>query len=286
MKGLHKRQRSLVKVATNITSMVGQRRMKNTSLRLRRETAQLASGDRIISSAVDPSGLAISERMKAHMRGMLQAKRNANDGVSLLQVAEGTLTTLQDMNIRMRELAVQAASDTVGSKERVLGNLEFQALKSEFGRLTKSVKYNGNSLLNGNNSIYDFQVGIKNNDFDDRIKYDMKKILGSASSFGSQEVGINTKEASQKAFGELDNLNSQLSRARATIGSASNRLNSAIEHLDTSHINAASANSVIRDVDIAKAASEKAKDQVIQDTSVQNLITSNTSPKKLVKLLE
>ena len=137
------------RIMTNISSVTGQRHMRNTRLLLDQSLERLSSGYRINKAGDDAAGLAISEKIRAKTRGLMQAQRNANDGISLIQVAEGGLNEIQNILIRMRELGVQAASDTIGPKERIYLDNEYQALKSEADRIANSTDFNGTQLLDG-----------------------------------------------------------------------------------------------------------------------------------------
>src|SRR5437868_80343 len=161
-----------LRINTNTSALNAQRTMMGTRMALDKSLERLASGSRINHAGDDAAGLAISENLRAQIRGMRQAKRNAQDGVSLIQVSEGGLNEVSNIMIRLRELAIQAASDTVGDKERSFTDREFQALKSEMQRISMSTSFNGTPLLNGRAGIFEIQVGTGNNPLTDRIVYD------------------------------------------------------------------------------------------------------------------
>jgi len=159
-----------LRINTNVPSLVAQRNLRGNRQMLDRTLERLSSGSRINHAGDDAAGLAISETLRAQIRGISQAERNAQDGISLVQVAEGGLVEVSNILIRMRELGVQASSDTVGTRERGFLNNEFQQLSEEIDRIANSIEFNGNPLLNGNGSAFEVQIGTKNNPLVDRIK--------------------------------------------------------------------------------------------------------------------
>lgn len=160
-----------LRINTNVASIAAMRTLGATKNSLDGTMERLSSGSRINRAGDDAAGLAISENLRAQIRGFRQAKRNAQDGISLIQVTEGGLNEISNMIIRLRELAIQAASDTIGDKERSFTDREFQALKSEVQRIAETTNFNGNPLLNGKSGILEFQVGIGNNPLADRLSY-------------------------------------------------------------------------------------------------------------------
>src|SRR5689334_15273330 len=160
-----------LRVNTNIASLNSQRHLRGTRLNLDKSLERLSSGSRINSAGDDAAGLAISENLKAQIRGLRQAKRNGMDGVSLIQVSEGGLNEISNMLVRLRELAIQAASDTIGDTERQFTDREFQSLKQEIDRIANVTQFNGIPLLNGRAGIFEIQVGTHNNPILDRIVY-------------------------------------------------------------------------------------------------------------------
>lgn len=182
-----------LRINTNVTSLAAQRNLGITNEAQANTMQKLASGSRIVRAADDAAGLAISEKMRAKIRGVGQAERNANDGISLIQTAEGGLMETNNILIRLRELSMQSASDTVANPEREFTNLEFQNLKKEIERISQVTEFNGKKLLNGNGDKYDIQIGVNNDDFQDRISYNAFKINSSLSSlFGGEEAESNS----------------------------------------------------------------------------------------------
>ena len=160
-----------LRIATNTTALNAQRQMAITRNHLDKSLEKLASGSRINHAGDDAAGLAISENLKAQIRGMRQAKRNAQDGVSLIQVSEGGLNEVSNILVRLRELSIQSASDTIGDTERGFTDREYQSLKQEIDRIANVTAFNGTPLLNGKAGIFEIQVGTQNNPILDRVVY-------------------------------------------------------------------------------------------------------------------
>lgn len=273
-----------VRVSTNVTSMTAQRALGNASKSQEAALTRLSTGDRIYQAAVDPSGLAISEKMRSHIKSMKQANRNGQEAVSLFQVAEGALDTVHSMAIRMKELAIQAANDTVGAAERGFANQEYQALKSEVVRITAATNYNGKFLLNNSGNNYEFQVGIFNRN-EERINYDLSKIIGKANAFGAGSTSITSKLASQNAIGVIDAMVNEVSSSRAQVGAITSRMQSAILNNMNSNENLSAAKSKIRDADYAEQASENAKASIVQSTATSILDYANNVSAGAMKLV-
>ena len=265
--------------------MTAQRYVQQHTEELATEDSKLSSGDRIFKSAIDPAGLAISETMRAKIRSNYQAERNSNDSISLMQVAEGSLGVMQNMGNRLRELAMQAANDTLGPQERIVIDKEFQQLKQEVERVTASTSFNGNNIIKGKESVYDLQVGINGLASNDRIRYDMSKVLDSASNFGIRNVSLITKEGAQNSLSAIDNMMSAIGSSRAQLGSMTNRIGSVVNNLLVSRENISSSNSKIRDTDMAHEIALRMKGQIAQSASLSMLKISNDSPAAILKLV-
>lgn len=274
-----------MRVSTNVSSMVAQRILKGHTNDESRENVRLSSGDRIVSAAYDPSGLAISEKLRAKTRSLYQAERNTNDSISLVQVAEGSLGILHDMSQRLRELAMQASTDTVSDIDRAIIDKEFQSLKQEVRRLTESTTFNGNHIINEKGSVYDLQIGIGNDAFNDRLRYDMKRVMDSKGNFGIESVSLRSKEGAQNSLGTIDKMMTSISSSRAELGSISNRMNSIIQNIQVSRENTESANSKIRDVDVARESAEKMKTQIASNATAAMLSIANNTPSNILKIL-
>jgi flagellin len=193
-----------LRINTNVPSLSARRTLGVNNTEQAKTLGKLSSGSRIVRSADDAAGLAISEKLKAQVRSTNQAERNANDGISLIQTAEGGLTEVSSILIRLRELAIQSSSDTVGDSERKFTDLEYQNLKSEVERISQVTEFNGKKLLNGAGEQYDFQIGINNNDFNDRISYNAQLTNSTASALGVDGLNVSTKADAQGSLEQID----------------------------------------------------------------------------------
>lgn len=274
-----------MRVSTNVQSMVAQRYVQQHTEEQARVDSELSSGERIVRAADDPAGLAISEKMKSILRSNSQAERNTNDSISLLQVAEGSLNTMQEITARLRELSMQSASDTVSDMDRSVIDREFQQMKREVERLTFSTSFNGNNIIKNKNSVYDLQIGVNDDKNLDRIRYDMGKIMDSSNNFGIASINLRSKESSQQSLSALDKMMTEISGSRAQLGSMSNRMNSIMQNLQVSRENLSSSNSKIRDADVASESANKAKVQIAQSASLAMLKLSNDQPGTILKLV-
>lgn len=274
-----------MRISTNVQSMVAQRYVQRHTEEMAQEDSQLSSGERIVRAADDPAGLAISERMKSMIRSNSQAERNTNDSISLLQVAEGSLNTMQGIASRLRELSMQSSSDTVSDMDRSIIDKEFQQLKREVERITASTSFNGNNIIKNKDSIYDLQIGVNADKNLDQIHYDMGKIMDSSNNFGMASINLRSKESSQNSLSALDNMMSEISKSRAMLGSMSNRMESVIQNLQVSKENLSGSNSKIRDADVARESANRAKVQIAQSASLALLKLSNEQPGAILKLV-
>lgn len=274
-----------MRVSTNVRSMIAQRYVQQHTEERVKEDMKLSSGERIVRSSDDPAGLAISQKMRSMIRSNSQAERNTNDSVSLLQVAEGSLNTMQAISSRLRELSMQSASDTVSDMDRAVIDKEFQQMKNEIERITNSTSFNGNNILKNSDSVYDLQIGVNADKNLDRIRYDMGKIMDSKNNFGIQHVNLRSKESSRESLSAIDKMMAEISGSRAQLGSMSNRMDSVIQNLQVSRENLSGSNSKIRDADIAKEAANKAKVAIAQSASLALLKMSNDEPGAILKLL-
>lgn len=276
------------RIMTNISALTGQRHMRNTRRLLDQSLERLASGYRINKAGDDAAGLAISEKLRAKVRGLLQAQRNASDGVSLIQTAEGGLNEIQNILVRMRELGVQAASDTIGPKERTYLNNEYQALKEETDRIANSTEFNGTQLLDGSGATLDFQINTGGDNIlgVDRISYDAFKADAKTDKLGIADLGIETKQAAQESLSALDHALDYVSSIRGDLGAIQNRLTSTINNIGISVENLSAANSRIKDVDIADETSELTRNNILLQSGTSVLQQANSLPKVALQLLQ
>ena len=274
-----------LRINTNVTSLASQRTLGVNNAEQDSTLQKLSSGTRIVRAADDAAGLAISEKLKAQIRGVNQAERNANDGISLIQTAEGGLGEISNILIRLRELSIQSASDTVGDPERQFTNLEYQNLKQEIERISQVTEFNGKKLLNGTGQTYDFQIGINNDSFQDRIQYNASVTNASMSSLGIDGLNVVNKEDSQTSLATLDDAIQQISGQRAELGAVQNRLTSTVQNLQVSSENMNAANSRIRDTDYAAETAKNTKLNIMTQAGTSVLAQANAQGTTALKLI-
>lgn len=274
-----------LRIATNVQSLSAQRSLTVNRDMQNRSLEKLSSGSRINRAGDDAAGLAISEKMKAGIRSMKQASRNANDGVSMIQVAEGSMNEISNILIRLRELSMQSSSDTVGDTERGFIDKEMQALKNEVQRISGSTEFNGHKLLDGTHDKLDIQVGVNNDAFLDRFQFDAKHLNTTLDSLGITDVASVTKELSQGNLAKLDSALTTLNEHRAELGALQNRLQSSMNNLAVYRENMESANSRIRDTDIAEESSELTKNNILSQATISVLGQANANSQMAMKLL-
>jgi flagellin len=273
------------RINTNVSSIAAQRSLSVNNRESEGNLAKLSSGTRITKAADDAAGLAISEKMKAGIRSMKQADRNANDGISMVQTAEGGLNEVSSILTRMRELAIQTSSDTVGDVERSMTNMEYQNLKLELERISQVTEFNGKKLLNGEGAVYDFQVGVNNDAFQDRISYDAGQVNSRLDSLGVSELDVSSKEGSQESLTAIDSAIEKVSGQRAFLGAIQNRLVSTSNNLQVNVENLSAANSRIRDVDYADATAMKARNDILNAAGTSVLAQANMNGQNALKLI-
>lgn len=247
--------------------------------------AQLSSGSRINIAADDAAGLAISEKLKGQIRSARQANRNANDGISMVQTAEGGLNEIGNIVTRLRELGIQSASDTVGEVERGFINKEVQQMKSEINRIAQSTKWGTTNLLDGSTPQFDFQVGTYNNEHEDRISFNSSENVATLDALGLSGLDYTTKEGSQEALNALDNSQNMVNGYRANLGALQNRLTSTVDNLAVQEENMSAANSRIRDTDVAMASSEMVRNNILLQAGTSTLAQANASNQLALKLI-
>ncbi|MBL7716893.1 MAG: flagellin FliC [Bdellovibrionales bacterium] len=274
-----------LRIATNTTALNAQRQMTGTRLALDKSFERLSSGSRINHAGDDAAGLAISENLRAQIRGYRQARRNALDGISLIQVTEGGLNEISNMIVRLRELAIQAASDTIGDTERQFTDREFQSLKQEMDRIANVTAFNGTPLLNGKAGIFEIQVGIQNNPILDRVVYNGERADSSLDALKLGGESVATKQGAQLSLAVIDDSLIRVNSIRADLGAMQNRLQSTINNLAISEENLAAANSRIRDTDMAEEVSELTKQNILMQSGISVLSQANGVNQASLKLL-
>lgn len=273
------------RVGTNISSIAAQRSLSVNNRESENTLAKLSSGSRITKAGDDAAGLAISEKMKAQIRSTQQANRNANDGISMIQVAEGGLNEVQNILTRLRELSIQSASDTVGQTERSFTDMEYQNLKQEIQRISEVTEFNGLKLLDGQGEGLDFQVGINNSEFQDRIRYDRQHNDTTLEGLGIGGIDVMSKEGAQGALAQIDGAIEAVSEHRSNLGAIQNRLTSTSNNLEIAVENLSAANSRIRDVDYAQATAANARNNILNAAGTSVLAQANAQGQNALRLI-
>ena len=273
------------RVSTNIASINGQRNLSNSQMAIQDSYAKLSSGSRINKAADDAAGLAISEQFKADIRSARMANRNASDGISMVQTAEGGLNEISNIITRLRELGVQASSDTVGDRERGMINTEVQQMKDEMQRIAVTTKWGSTNLLDGTSPNFDFQVGIHNNEAEDRITFHAGENSATIDALGISGVDYSSKEGAQTALSQLDEAHTRVNTERANLGALQNRLNSTVQNLSIQEENMSASNSRIRDTDVANATAELTRNNVLLQAGTAALAQANQTSNLALKLL-
>ncbi len=274
-----------LRIATNVASQSVQKNMKEVSGVGNAELERLSSGKRITKAADDAAGLAIATNLEAQTRGLRQATRNANDGISLIQTAEGGLNETSNILVRLRELTIQAASDTVGDTERGFLDKEYQQLMTEVDRISASTTFNGTQLLNGEGKgQIDFQVGAFAGE-QNQIMFDSSSTNASSSEIGIQGSNIANKDDALSSISTIDGAIEKVSGQRSNLGSIQSRLQSTVKNLEVQTINQDSARSVIQDVDVASSSAALASNNVIKNAALSTLSQANQIPMSALRLL-
>ena len=274
-----------LRINTNVASLNAQRNLTSTKWGLDKSLEKLSSGFRINRAGDDAAGLAISENLRAQVRGLKQASRNAQDGVSLIQVAEGGLNEISSIMIRLRELAVQAASDTIGPVERQFLNVEYDQLVSEVDRIADGTEFNGTQLLSGTGSVLDFQVGTRNDPNIDRLTFDASKADANSAALGVNLTSVADKASAQNSLSAIDSAIVSVSAMRADFGAIQNRLQSTIGNIAVSVENLSAANSRIRDVDVAEETAELTRNNILLQAGTSVLAQANQTSNTALSLL-
>lgn len=273
-----------LRIGTNVSSLAAQRSLAGSSREMAKSFAQLSTGSRITKSADDAAGLSISENLRSTIRGYQQAQRNANDGISLVAVSEGGLSEISNILTRVRELGVQASSDTIGDQERGFIQKEVTQLTKEVDRIANTTRFGKVQLLNGTGGTFDFQVDVNATD-DDRIGFDSGLQNATLSSLGISGLDLSSKEGARGSLEIVEEAQKNVSGQRANLGALQNRLLSTADQLAVGIENFSAANSRIRDTDIAQSSAELARNQILQSASVSTLSQANQVPQMAMKLI-
>lgn len=272
-----------LRISTNMPSISAQRVLSEQQRKAESATQKLASGSRIVQAADDAAGLAISESLRGQVRGIAQARNNAFNAGSAIQVSEGGLNEISNILIRIRELGIQAASDTIGDQERGFINLESKQLIDEADRIARTTRFGDKLLLDGSGGKMEFHVGAFGGK-ENVISYNMSTDA-TASELGISGLDLSGKSDARDALGDVDKAMQKVGEMRASFGSMQSRLNATVSNLDIQYENLSAANARIRDTDVAKEAAELASAQVLQQAAVSVLAQANHFPQVALRLL-
>lgn len=273
-----------LRIKTNIASQQVQKQLRQADKATSDSFQKLASGKRITKAADDAAGLAIARKMEAEVRGLKMAERNANDGISMIQVAEGGLEESSNILTRMRELSIQAASDTVGDKERGYLNMEYDQLVQEVDRISKTTKFSGRDLLTGEGEGMDFHVGTYAGE-ENVINFDSSKANATASGLGVEGSTIESKGDARDNLEVIDEAIDKVSGFRANLGAVQSRLQITVSNLGTQSVNTESARSRIEDADIAAESAKLASNNVIKSAATATLSQANNIGNVAMRLI-
>jgi flagellin len=274
-----------LRINTNTQSLAAQRNLGINYSAQKNSIEKLASGSRIVRSADDAAGLAIAENIRGTVRSLRQAIRNSNDGISMIQVAEGAMNEVSNILIRFRELSIQGASDTIGDTERAFIDKEVQQLKSEIDRIATSTEFNGAKLLNGEGGQIEIQIGTNNRPDQDRFMYDASKTSVTSERLGVSGITTRSKQESQSNLQMVDSAIKLLVENRAELGAMQNRLQAVVNNGMIYDENLSNARSRIADVDVASETAELAKQNILTSSGVSVLSQANQNTAYALKLI-
>lgn len=273
-----------LRIATNINSQIIRRHLRKNQDQAQNIFEELSSGKRANRAINDSARLSISKRTEGITKGMEQAQRNASDGISFIQTAEGGFNEISNMLIRMRELSVQSGSDTIGDRERDLLNLEYTQLLEEVDRISESTKFN-NTITTTSDEVLDFQIGAFSSEHD-VVSFDSGEVDSTTDGLAISSTGVDSKENALDSLSSIDEAISNLSAQRANLGSLQSRLHSAVNNLETSIINHNQSRAKIEDVDIAQKSAELATNRLINKSAIASLAQANIDPIKAKRLID
>lgn len=272
-----------LRINTNMPSISAQRVLNIQSKRMDHATKALASGSRIVNASDDAAGLAISESLKGQIRGIAQARNNAFNAGSAIQVSEGGLNEINNILIRLRELGIQGASDNIGDKERTFLNEEARNLIEEADRIARSTRFGDKMLLDGSGGEQEYHVGAFAGE-ENVIKFSLSADA-TASELGFDGLSVEDKSSARDSLSMVDTALEKLGVLRSNFGAIQSRLDATTSNLDIQYENLSAANSRIRDTDVAKESAEIASAQILQQAAVGVLAQANQFPSVALKLV-
>jgi len=268
-------------IRTNVASLNAQKNLFNNTQQLEKAMGSLSSGMRITKASDDAAGLGVSVSLEAQIRSYQQAGRNAQDGLSMVQTAEGAMNEVSNILVRMREIATESASDALTTSQREFLDLEKSELNSELDRLSGQIQFNGTNLLDGSAGTLTFQTGAQTTD---TITVDFSTIKVSSTDL-ALTTDIKSLANAQTAIGQIDTAIQNVSQFRATLGAKANRFTTAVNTIGNAVESLSSANSRVRDADVAEESARMARAQVLQQAAVSVTAQANQQPQLALKLL-
>lgn len=274
-----------MRLRTNVASLVAQRKVADHSRRVEDSQRKISSGKRITRAGDDAAGLSISSKLDSTLQSKRQAIRNTNAAVSFIQVAEGGISEIANVVVRMRELAMQAATATVSDSQRLMIDLEAQQLKQEINRLSKVTEFNGKKLLNGDEKKLQIQVDVRGGG-NDRLELDMVDLAQNALALGIHDVNLSSRLSAQFALAKLDYAQKTIGESMAKLGSYQTRLTSTASNLGVNYEKLTKANSQIKDVDVASESVKQMSSQLKLKTAISATKITNERATKYLKLFD
>lgn len=274
-----------LRISTNVASIAAQGSLDKSQRAMEKSFAQLSSGSRITKASDDAAGLTISENLKSRVVGYRQAQRNAQDAISVMQVAEGGLNEVSNILVRLRELGVQAASDNIGDRERGFIDKEVQQLKTEIDRIANTTRFGDVELLNGTGERFEFQIDLGNDDINDRISFDASDIEATTSTLGVDGFDFSDKDNARDSLTVVEGAQTLVNEYRSNLGALQNRLFSTTDNLSVAIENLSAANSRIRDTDVAASTAELTQNSILLNASTSILGQANQSPSMALSLI-
>jgi flagellin len=271
-------------INTNVASLDAQRNLAQTTMGLGKTMQRLSSGLRISRASDDVAGLAVAETLRSQSRSFAVAARNANDGISMIGVAEGSMQVVSDNLVRMRELAEQSGSGTLNDNQRSALQTEFKNLQDEIDRIVDTTKFNGITMLSAGGTSIDFQVGADSGS-NNVISLTTVDVHTSKLTVDSTQAAVSTQAAAQEALKSLDSAISSLAQTRGTFGALENRLQTTISNIQNAMENLSASESRIRDVDVAQETANLTRNQILQQAGVAMLAQANQQPQLALSLL-
>ena len=274
-----------IRINTNVDSVFAQKNLARTGRAQRSSMQKLSSGLRITKAADDAAALGVSEKMRAHITSLKMASRNTNDGISMIQTAEGALSETQSILSRMRELSVEASSEVLQATERAYLQTEFTNLQNEIERIADSTEFNGLNLSDGSTTQVDVQVGIFNEAAEDRITVNLQDSQTATLGVDSATITLGSATFAQASITAIDTAIDSVNNSRATYGAVQNQLSSALRNLENYTENLVETESRIRDVDFASETAEMTRNQIFSQAGISILSQANSAPQAALSLL-